>query len=133
MINDISYKTLIGPKHFGIRLDKIDEFIRIYDGTRYLALVGSEHYDGIYKKIRYFASLKSSIKYIFSQYFTIIKIDFYDSLPIEKRLTLHNFVILIKSVLNKDKNYYYYKIILEKCSHHCKKKQLKLGMLILII
>ena len=35
--------------------------------------------------------------------------------------------------VNKDKNYYYYKMILEKCSHHCKKNQLKLGMLILII
>ena len=33
-----------------------------------------------------------------------IKIDSYDSLPIEKRLTLHNIIIHIKSVLNKAKN-----------------------------
>ena len=32
---DISYKTLIGPKPWRIRFDKIDGFIRIYDGTRY--------------------------------------------------------------------------------------------------
>ena len=32
-----------------------------------------------------------------------------DSLPIEKRLTLHNIIIRIKSVLNKDKNHHYYK------------------------
>ena len=30
-----------------------------------------------------------------------------DHLPIEKRLTLHNVIIRIKSVLNKDKNLHY--------------------------
>ena len=29
-------------------------------------------------------------------------------LPIEKLLTFHNFIILIKSVVNKNKNEYYY-------------------------
>ena len=33
LIYDISYKTLIGPKPLHIRFDKIDGFIRIYDGT----------------------------------------------------------------------------------------------------
>ena len=36
-----------------IRLDKIDGFIRIYNGTRYLILFGSETYDDIYNRIRY--------------------------------------------------------------------------------
>ena len=67
-------------------------------------------------------SLKSDITYIFSHYFTKIKVDSCDSLPIEKRLTLHNVIIHIKSVLNKDKNHYYYKIILEKCSYQLAKK-----------
>ena len=53
--------------------------------------------------------------YIFSHSFAKIKVDSYDSLPTEKRLTLHNVIIHIKSVLNKDKNYYYYEIFLEKC------------------
>ena len=53
--------------------------------------------------------------YIFSHTFAKIKVDSYDSLPAEKRLTLHNVIIHIKSVLNKDKNYYYYEIFLEKC------------------
>ena len=51
-----------------------------------------------------------------------IKVDSYDSLPIEKRLTLHNVVIQIKSFLNKDKNHYYYNIVLEKCSNQLAKK-----------
>ena len=39
-----------------------------------------------------------------------IKMNSYDSLPLEKTLTLHNVIILINSVLNKDKNHYYYNI-----------------------
>ena len=66
--------------------------------------------------------IKSSITYIFSHYFAKIKVYSYDSLPIEKTLTLHNVIILIKSVLNKDKNHYYYKIFLEKCSYQLAKK-----------
>ena len=42
MIYDISYKTLIDPKPLRIRFDKYDGFVRIYDGTRYLTLFGSE-------------------------------------------------------------------------------------------
>ena len=90
-----------------IRFNKIDGFIRIYDGTRYLTLFEEEEYEAIYNRIRYFISQKSGITYIFSHYFAKIKVDSYDSLPIEKRLTLHNVIIHIKSVLNKDKNQYY--------------------------
>ena len=45
-----------------------------------------------------------------------------DSLAIEKRLTLHDVIIHIKSDLNKDKNHYYYKIFLEKSSSQSAKK-----------
>ena len=41
LIYDISYKTLVGPKPLRIRLDKIDGFIKIYDGASYLTLFGS--------------------------------------------------------------------------------------------
>ena len=69
MIYVISSKTLIDLKPFRIRFDKIDGFIRIYDGTRYLKLFGSEKYDAIYDRIRYLLSLRSGITYIFSHYF----------------------------------------------------------------
>ena len=36
LVYNISYKTLIGAKHLRIGFHKIDGFIRIYDGTRYL-------------------------------------------------------------------------------------------------
>ena len=38
LIYDISFKTLIGPKPLRVRFDKIDAFIRLYDGTRYFVL-----------------------------------------------------------------------------------------------
>ena len=110
MIYDISYKTLIDLKPLRIRFDKIDGLIRFYDGSRYLTLFVSEKYDAIYHRIRYLISLKSSITYIFSHYFAKIKVDSYVSLPIERKMTLHNIIILIKSALNKDKNHYCYKI-----------------------
>ena len=116
LIYHVSYKTSIGPKPFRIRFDKIDGFIRIYDGTRYLKLFGSENYDPIYNRFIYLISLKGSITYTFSHYFSKIKVGSYDFLPVGKRLTLH------KSVVNKDKNHYYYKIFVEKCSYQLAKK-----------
>ena len=38
----------------------------------------------------------------------------------EKILTFHNFIILIKSVVNKNKNNYYYNTFLEKGSYEDK-------------
>ena len=65
MIYDISYKTLIGSKPLRIKFDKIDEFIRIFDGTRYLRLFSSENYDAIYNRITYLVlNLESSITYL---------------------------------------------------------------------
>ena len=53
---DISYKTLIGAKPLRIEFDKVDESIRVYDGTRYEILFGAEKYDSIYNRIRYLIS-----------------------------------------------------------------------------
>ena len=91
-----------------IRFDQIDGLVRIYDGITYLTLFGSEKYQAIYNRIRYLISIKSGITYIFSHYF-----DSYDYLSIEKILTLHNVVIYIKSVINKDKNHFFDKKFLE--------------------
>ena len=74
LIYEISYKTLIGPKPLLIRFDKINGYIRIYGGIRHLKLIGSEKYDAFYNRIRYITSLKSSIIYVFSHYYTKIKV-----------------------------------------------------------
>ena len=46
LVYNISYKNLI-TKPLRIRFDEIDGFIRVYNGTRYLVLFGSERYDYI--------------------------------------------------------------------------------------
>ena len=61
--------------------------------------------------------IKSGITYLFSHNYAKIKVDSYDSLPLEKTLTFHNVIIHIKSVWNKDQNHYYYSIFLEKPSY----------------
>ena len=53
LIFNISYKTLIHAKPFRIRFDKVDRFIRVYNGTRYLVLFCPEKYNAILNKIRY--------------------------------------------------------------------------------
>ena len=90
LVHNISYKTLIGTKPLRIRFDKTDGFIRVYDGTRYLVLFGAEKYDFIYNRIRYLIGVKSGITYVFSHNYAIIKVDSYDSLPLEKTLTFYD-------------------------------------------
>ena len=59
---------------------------------------------------------KIGVTFSINHNFTRIRIDSYNSLPIEKILTFHNVIILIKSVVSKNKNSYYYNIFLEKGS-----------------
>ena len=54
--------------------------------------------------------------------FARIKVDSYDSLPLEETLTLHNVIILIKSVVNQNQNHYYYNIFLETYLYQLAKK-----------
>ena len=69
MIYDFLYKTLIGEKLLHIRFDKIDGFIRVYDGTRYLK------FDVIYNKNKIFYKSKSGTAYVISHNYVRIKID----------------------------------------------------------
>ena len=66
----------------------------------YLVLFGYEKYDFNYKRIRYIIGVESGIAYVFSHNYAKIKVDSYDSLPLEKTLTLHKVIILIQSVFN---------------------------------
>ena len=58
LVYNISYKTLIDAKTLSIRPEKIDGFIRVYNGARYLVSFGSEKYDFIYNGIRYLLRVK---------------------------------------------------------------------------
>ena len=107
----------MGSKPLRIGFDKIDRFIKIYNGIRYLVLLGNSWYDEICDSIKYLINEKSGITDNINHNFAWIRIDSYTSLPIEKVLTFHNVILLIKSVVNENKNHYYYNIFLEKGSY----------------
>ena len=110
LIYDISYKTFMGAKPLRIRFNKIDEFIKIYGGIRYLVLYDYKRYNTINDRIRYLISEKSSITDSVNHNFARIKIDSYNYLPLEKLLTF------FKSVVKNNKNEYFY-IFLETGSY----------------
>ena len=106
LICEISYETCMGSILMRNRFSGIDGFIKIYDEIRYLSLFGYSWYDEICDRIKYLISKKSGIKDSINYNFARIRIDSYSSLAIEKILTFHNVIILIKSVVNENKNYY---------------------------
>ena len=89
-----------------VRFDKIDGFIRVRgDESRHLVLFDFELFDKICDNIKYLISEKSGITDSIDHYFREIRIriDSYNSFRIEKGLTFHNVIILIKSVVKKNK------------------------------
>ena len=98
-----------------IRLDKIDGFVRVRGSEfRHLVLLDNGLFDKICDKIKYLISEKSGIADSFKHNFGKIRIDSYNSLPIEEILTFPIVIILIKSIVNKNKNEYCYNIFLQK-------------------
>ena len=95
---------MIEDKPLRIWFNNIYGFIRVYDGTRYLVLFGAEKYYFIYNWISYLIEVIRGIIYVISHNYAKIKAYRYNSLPLEKTLTLHDVVILVESVFNKDKN-----------------------------
>ena len=108
----------------------MDGFIRVYEGTRYLVLFVTEKYDSIYDRIRYLISVRSGIACIIFHNYARIKVESYDSLPLEKAMTLCNVIILVKSVWKKDKNNYYYNVFLEKASYELPKSKFYINNII---
>ena len=95
---------MIDTKPLRIKFGKIEEFIRIYAENSYLLLLASEKYDFTYNRIAYLIGVKSGISFAVSYNYAQIKVDSYNSLPLEKTMSFHKVIILIKSVFNKDKN-----------------------------
>ena len=80
----ILFKTFIGSKPLHIRFNKVGEFIRVYDETKYLVFFGGENYDFSHSRVRYLTGVKSGIIYAFSQNYAKVKDDSYDFLRLEK-------------------------------------------------
>ena len=97
------------------RFDKIDGFIISLDGkNKHLILLYYGLFNKICDKIKYLISKKSDIINNINHNFGKIRIDSYNSLPIKKISTVHNFIILIKLVVHKNENKYCHNTLLEK-------------------
>ena len=107
-VYDISYKTSTGPEPLRIRCDKTDGFIMVLEGKiKHLVLFDYGLFDKICNKIKYLISKKGGITNSINHNFGR-NLNSYNSLPIQKILTFHNVMILIKLVVSKNKNKYYY-------------------------
>ena len=106
----------MGAKPLRLMFNKIDGFIKVPNRIRYLVLFDHEGCDEVCNNIKYLISEKSGITDSNNHNFAPIRIDSYKPLPIEITLTFHNIVILIKSIVNKNKNEYYYDTFLQKGS-----------------
>ena len=75
-----------------IRFDKIDGFIKIYNGIRCLILFDYSYCDEICDEIKYLISEKVVLQILLSinRNISRIRTDLCDSLPIEKILTFHD-------------------------------------------
>ena len=109
LVHNILHKKLIDGKPLRIRVNKVDEIIKIYDGIRYLQLdnsygINSGIYNAIFDKINYLISEKSSTTDSINRTFATISGDSFDSSPIEKMWTFHDNIILIKSVVEPKKS-----------------------------
>ena len=102
------YKTPRGPKPLRIRLDKIDRFIISLDGKiKHLILFDYGLFSNICDKIKYLVSKKVALQIVL-----IIILE--KSELTQEILTFHDVIILIKSVVSKNKSKCYYNIFLEK-------------------
>ena len=72
---------------------------------------------------------KNGTAYVISHNYAKIKVDSYDSLPLDKKLILHNIIINMMSVLDTEQNHNNYNIFLEKVHIN----QLKINDIFLIV
>ena len=78
-----SYEDVSIPNYKKI-FDKIDGFIRDYDGTKCLLIFRPEKSDAILDRNRYLIGLKRGITYVVSDNNAKLKIDLDDDIPLEK-------------------------------------------------
>ena len=64
LVYDISCKPFMGAKPLHIRFDKVDGFIKVYDGITFFLLFGPWRYDSIYGRIRYVINDKKVVLHI---------------------------------------------------------------------
>ena len=99
MIYVFLYKTLTGTKPLCIIFDKVDDFIRNFDGTKCMVLFDPEKCYVIFDRIRYLIGFRSGIKCVDSHNYPKNKTDSDDDIPLEKMLTVYSVIISINLII----------------------------------
>ena len=108
LICDVVCKISYGAKPLRIVFGKADGYIRKYDKTRYLAFFHSdEKCVRIFDRIRYLIMLKSNISEIYTHKYTKFEIKSNDVLSLDKAITMHDVIILVKFFFNENHSRYY--------------------------
>ena len=63
------------------RMDKVNGFFRVYDGTRYLVIFEPKKHNDIFNMIRHLIGVKSGITYVISNNCSKTKIGSFNFLP----------------------------------------------------
>ena len=82
-----------------MRIGFNEDFIRVYDGIRYLVFLALENIALFTIELDILLAKKVVLHMLFSHNYAKIKVDSYYSLPLEKPLALRNVIILIKPIL----------------------------------
>ena len=99
-----------------VRYDEIDGFIKIHNGIRYLVLFDFGWLDKICSSIKYLLLLQIVLQIVLIITLQKSKLIYIILCPLQKYWK-NNVTIIIKSVVNKNKNNYYHNIFLEKGSY----------------
>ena len=81
-------------KPLRIRFHKIDELIKIHNGVRYLLLFDCGWFDRTCDRSKYLICEKNDITDSINHNLARIRIDSYNSLPVEKILTFHVLILI---------------------------------------
>ena len=98
-------------------LIKSMDLIKTHNKIRYLILFDYSYCDKICDRIKYHLSEKVALQIVLITILEKSELIHIIALPIEKILTFHNVIVVIKSVINRNKNECCYNIFLEKGLH----------------
>ena len=112
-MKDSDYVKIYSVKSLYLIIDKVDGFIEEKNENKYLTLVSTDKNKKVLTKYtKLWNGIKNLIEKLnnkpgkYGKDFTKIKFNSDDSLPLNKKLKLHNMTIIIRSIFQEDGKYY---------------------------
>ena len=112
-MKDSDYVKIYSVKSLYLIIDKVDGFIEEKNENKYLTLVSTDKNKKVLTKYtKVWNGIKNLIEKLnnkpgkYGKDLTKIKFNSDDSLPLNKKLKLHNMTIIIRSIFQEDGKYY---------------------------